>query len=75
MQMGTYTKLFMQFPPDQQFWDEDTQFFLYADPNERGWYPVWQSLSGPSFLPGSGILVSNYDTRGRILIAEAKFKL
>ena len=56
MQMGTYTKVFLQFPPDQQFWDENTQFFLYADPNERGWYPVWQSLSGPGFLPGSGIL-------------------
>lgn len=56
MQMRTYTKVFLQFPPDQQFWDADTQFFLYADPVERGWYPVWQSLSGPGFLPGSGIL-------------------
>lgn len=55
MQMGTYTKIFLQFPPDKQFWDEDTQFFLYADPVERGWYPVWQSLSGPGFIPGSGI--------------------
>jgi polyamine oxidase len=54
--MGTYTKIFLQFPPDKQFWDADTQFFLYADPIERGWYPVWQSLSGPGFLPGSGIL-------------------
>jgi polyamine oxidase len=56
MQMGTYTKVFLQFPPDQQFWDENTQFFLYADPHERGWYPVWQSLSHPDFIPGSGIL-------------------
>ncbi|KAG9245157.1 putative flavin-containing polyamine oxidase [Calycina marina] len=56
MQMGTYTKIFLQFPPDQQFWDANTQFFLYADPYERGWYPVWQSLSAPGFLPGSGIL-------------------
>jgi polyamine oxidase len=56
LQMGTYTKIFLQFPPDQQFWDVDTQFFLYADPIERGWYPVWQSLSGPGFLEGSGIL-------------------
>jgi len=55
MQMGTYTKIFLQFPPDKQFWDADTQFFLYADPYERGWYPVWQSLSTPGFLPGSGI--------------------
>lgn len=64
MQMGTYTKIFLQFPPDQQFWDIDTQFFLYADPVERGWYPVWQSLSGPGFLEGSGILfVTVVDTQ------------
>lgn len=56
MQMGTYTKIFLQFLPSQQFWDVNTQFFLYADPIERGWYPVWQSLSGPGFLEGSGIL-------------------
>jgi polyamine oxidase len=55
LQMGTYTKLFLQFPPARQFWDADTQFFLYADPVEHGWYPVWQSLSGPGFLEGSGI--------------------
>ena len=54
--MGTYTKIFMQFPPDQVFWNTSTQFFLYADPNERGYYPVFQSLDGPGFLPGSGIL-------------------
>jgi len=55
-QMGTYTKIFMQFPPDQVFWDTDVQFFLYADPLTRGYYPVFQSLDGPGFLPGSGIL-------------------
>lgn len=55
-QMGTYTKIFLQFPPDQVFWDQDTQFLLYADPVERGYYPVWQSLDGPGFLKGSGIL-------------------
>ncbi|MCJ1371145.1 hypothetical protein MMC20_002360 [Loxospora ochrophaea] len=54
--MGTYTKIFMQFPPDQVFWNTSTQFFLYADPDERGYYPVFQSLDGPGFLPGSGIL-------------------
>jgi polyamine oxidase len=54
--MATYTKIFMQFPPDKVFWNTSTQFFLYADPNERGWYPVFQSLDGPGFLPGSGIL-------------------
>ncbi|KAL8825779.1 MAG: hypothetical protein Q9191_004200 [Dirinaria sp. TL-2023a] len=54
--MGTYTKIFLQFPPDQVFWNTSTQFFLYADPHERGYYPVFQSLDGPGFLPGSGIL-------------------
>ncbi|MCJ1223849.1 hypothetical protein MMC12_000492 [Toensbergia leucococca] len=54
--MGTYTKIFMQFPPDQVFWNTSTQFFLYADPDERGYFPVFQSLDGPGFLPGSGIL-------------------
>ncbi|KAI9821058.1 MAG: hypothetical protein M1827_003791 [Pycnora praestabilis] len=55
-QMGTYTKIFLQFPPDQVFWNTSTQFFLYADPLERGYYPVYQSLDGPGFLEGSGIL-------------------
>lgn len=53
-QMGTYTKIFLQFP--YTFWDEDTQFFLYASPTQRGYYPVWQSLSGSGFLPGSNII-------------------
>lgn len=52
--MGTYTKIFLQFPT--QFWDANTQFFLYASPTTRGYYPVWQSLSGPGFLPGSNII-------------------
>lgn len=54
--MGTYTKIFLQFPPDQVFWNQSYQFFLYADPDERGYYPVFQSLDGPGFLPGSGII-------------------
>jgi polyamine oxidase len=54
--MGTYTKIFLQFPPDKVFWDKDTQFFLYADPDTRGYYPVWQSLDTPGFLEGSGII-------------------
>ncbi|KAI1489098.1 putative flavin-containing polyamine oxidase [Biscogniauxia mediterranea] len=53
-QMGTYTKIFFQFP--EAFWDLDTQYFLYADDNDRGYYPVWQSLSGPGFLEGSNII-------------------
>ena len=54
--MGTYTKIFLQFPPDQVFWNKSYQFFLYADPDERGYYPVFQSLDSPGFLPGSGII-------------------
>ncbi|KAL8942049.1 MAG: hypothetical protein Q9216_001902 [Gyalolechia sp. 2 TL-2023] len=54
--MGTYTKIFLQFPQDQVFWNTSYQFLLYADPHERGYYPVWQSLEGEGFLPGSGII-------------------
>ena len=54
--MGTYTKIFLQFPADEVFWNTSTQFFLYADPDERGYYPVFQSIDGPGFLPGSGII-------------------
>ncbi|KAL9608514.1 MAG: hypothetical protein Q9167_006665 [Letrouitia subvulpina] len=54
--MGTYTKIFFQFPPDQVFWNTSYQYFLYADPNERGYYPVFQSLDCEGFLPGSGII-------------------
>lgn len=53
---GTYTKIFMQFPPEQIFWNTSYQFFLYADPDERGYFPLFQSLDGPGFLEGSGIL-------------------
>ncbi|THC91472.1 hypothetical protein EYZ11_009055 [Aspergillus tanneri] len=52
--MGTYTKLFLQF--NETFWPPDTQFMLYADPTTRGYYPVFQSLSTEGFLPGSNIL-------------------
>ncbi|KAJ6619021.1 hypothetical protein B0H10DRAFT_2176066 [Mycena sp. CBHHK59/15] len=52
MTMGTYTKIFFKFP--KKFWFE-TELALYAD-NERGRYPVWQSLDHPNFFPGSGIL-------------------
>ncbi len=54
--MATYTKIFLQFPADRVFWNTSYQFFLYADPKERGYYPIWQSLDGPGFLEGSGIL-------------------
>ncbi|KAG8961739.1 hypothetical protein FRC03_005018 [Tulasnella sp. 419] len=50
--LATYTKLFAQF--DRKFWN-DTEFTVYADPDERGWYTVWQSLDAPGFFPGSKI--------------------
>ncbi|KAI2631060.1 putative flavin-containing polyamine oxidase [Hypoxylon sp. NC1633] len=53
-QMGTYTKIFLQF--EETFWDRDTQFFLYADNSTRGYYPVWQSLSAPGFIEESNII-------------------
>ncbi|KAM5530898.1 hypothetical protein V8D89_015430 [Ganoderma adspersum] len=52
MAMGTYTKVFMQFP--EKFWF-DTEMALYAD-HERGRYPVWQTLDHPEIFPGCGIL-------------------
>lgn len=53
-QMGTYTKIFMQF--NETFWDGDTQYFLYADPDHRGHYPIFQSLSHPDFFEDSNIM-------------------
>ena len=61
MQIGTYTKIFFQFPPDQVFWPKDTQNFLYAG-NRRGYYSAWQSLDHEDFLPGSGILFGTVTT-------------
>ncbi|KAK6949941.1 hypothetical protein Daesc_008264 [Daldinia eschscholtzii] len=53
-QMGTYTKIFLQF--NETFWDRNTEFFLYADDKSRGYYPVWQSLSAPGFMEDSNII-------------------
>lgn len=52
--MATYTKIFLQF--NETFWPEDVQYFLYASPTDRGYYPLFQSLSTLGFLPGSNIL-------------------
>ncbi|KAG5978972.1 hypothetical protein E4U55_005705 [Claviceps digitariae] len=52
--MGTYTKLFMQF--NETFWPKETQYFLYASPTKRGYFPVWQSLSTEGFLADSNII-------------------
>ena len=70
--MGIYTKIFLQFHPTQQFWDSNTQYFLYAHPTTRGYYPVWQSLSAPGFLPGSGIFfVTVVDEQSRRVEAQS----
>ncbi|KAI1365138.1 putative flavin-containing polyamine oxidase [Xylaria arbuscula] len=53
-EIGVYTKIFLQFP--HTFWPADKEFFLYADPYQRGWYPIWQSLDLEGFFPGSHIL-------------------
>lgn len=52
--IGTYTKIFLQF--NETFWPTDSEFFLYAHPTTRGYYPVWQSLSLEGFFPGSNII-------------------
>ena len=72
MTMATYTKIFLQFPHVFWFDTQVGilmllfkilcthaciifQMALYAD-EERGRYPVWQSLDVQGFLPGSGII-------------------
>ncbi|KAK7716792.1 hypothetical protein SLS63_010995 [Diaporthe eres] len=59
--LGTYTKIFMQF--SERFWPDDTEFFLYADPTQRGWYPIWQSLDLDEFFPGSHVLFTTVTER------------
>ncbi|KAI9807809.1 MAG: hypothetical protein M1825_005114 [Sarcosagium campestre] len=68
-QLGIYTKIFMQFPPDKIFWDKNTQFLLYAS-KDRGYYPVYQPLDIADFLPGSGILVATVVTDQSLRIEE-----
>ena len=46
--MATYTKIFFNFP--YQFWD-DTQFTVWADPTDRGYFNSWQNLNAPGYLP------------------------
>ncbi|KIM51763.1 hypothetical protein SCLCIDRAFT_1165699 [Scleroderma citrinum Foug A] len=52
MEMATYTKIFLQF--NETFWFP-TEMGLYAD-QQRGKYPIWQSLDHAGFFPGSGII-------------------
>lgn len=51
--MGTFTKIFLQFP--YRFWPTGpgTEFFLYAH-QRRGYYPIWQHLENE--MPGANIL-------------------
>lgn len=56
-QMGTYTKIFIQFPPDKIFWDDSKEFIYYADPNTRGYYPSFQNLNHKKYFKGSGMLM------------------
>ncbi|KAF2138369.1 uncharacterized protein K452DRAFT_353205 [Aplosporella prunicola CBS 121167] len=68
--MGTYTKLFLQF--NTSFWDDETQFHIYASPHSRGDYAVWQSLALPSMLgAASHVLVATL-TGAQALRAEAQ---
>ncbi|KAF0328705.1 flavin containing amine oxidoreductase [Colletotrichum asianum] len=71
MTMGTYTKIFMQFKPEDVFWDKSTEFFLYADPVQRGYYPYFQSLDHKDFVDGSGILfVTVVDQQSYVVEAQ-----
>ena len=60
-QMGIFTKIFIQFPPDQIFWDQSNEYLLYAN-QKRGYYPLFQPLDLQQFYPGSGILVATVVT-------------
>lgn len=35
----------------------------YADPTQRGWYPIWQSLDLEGFFPGSHVLFTTVTER------------
>ncbi|KAF4122244.1 polyamine oxidase [Geosmithia morbida] len=52
--MGTYTKVFYQF--NETFWPEETQYLLYASPEKRGHWSLWQPLTPQGFMPGSNII-------------------
>lgn len=51
---ATYTKIFLRF--SESFWAQN-EFWVYADPRRRGYYPIWQSLDLPDFLPNSNLLM------------------
>lgn len=41
---------------NESFWTEN-EFWIYADRKRRGYYPIWQSLDLPGFLPKSNLLL------------------
>lgn len=63
-QLGTYTKIFFQF--NETLWNPDTQYFLYADPDIRGYWPLRQPLS--PFIDESNILIAT-------LVGEHAYKI
>ncbi|KAF1954940.1 polyamine oxidase [Byssothecium circinans] len=71
-QMGTYTKIFLQF--NETFWDKEKQFFLYASPTTRGYFPVWQSLSTAGFHPDSNIIFATVVGREAQRIEKQSFE-
>lgn len=48
--MATYQKIFLLF--EEQFWGEE-EYIIYADPDERGRYAVWQNINADGFFPQS----------------------
>lgn len=72
--MGIYTKIFFQFPPDKIFWDETSQYLLYAHP-QRGYHPIFQPLDIPGFLPGSGIFFATVVTDQSRVVEEQSDEL
>lgn len=64
--MALYQKIFLLFP--HKFW-HDTEFQLYADPEERGRYPLWQNLNRKGFIDGPSMgwvtFVTNVDAEAR----------
>lgn len=65
MDMGVYTKVFLQF--EEAFWPDDVEYFLWADSASKGSF-AWQSLNAPGFSPGSNIMFATVigDTAARI---------
>jgi polyamine oxidase len=57
--------IFLRF--NTTFWAQ-TQYQIYADPSKRGFYPTWQSLDLPGFLPGSHILFSTVTDRESVRV-------